>query len=38
MRIQTLSVRLSDGRRFLLAAFAFAALAVIGCARATAAT
>jgi UrcA family protein len=38
MSIRTLSVRLSDGRRFLPAAFAFAALAVIGCARATAAT
>ena len=36
MSIRTLSVRLSDGRRFLPAAFAFAALGIIGCARVTA--
>ena len=38
MSTPTVSLRLRDPRRFLLAAFAIAALAVIGCARATAAT
>lgn len=38
MNARTVSLHLSDQRRFFPAAFAFAALAVIGCARVTAAT